>query len=110
MRNSLSPNKIEEILNSLEDVRRAEPLPFFYTRVRAKLEAASSTIWERVSTLISKPVIALAGISFILILNLFVIYSHSISLNNNSDQADVTNTEEYSLVTNSFYDTENNKP
>ncbi len=109
MQNNSSPDKIEEVLNILDGIKKAEPKPFFYTRVRARLEAAHFTFWDRISALISRPGIAFAGISLVLILNLFAIYSHTMSVSNN-DQTDVASTEEYSVVTNSFYDIENNKP
>ena len=35
--------KINETLNSLEGISRAEPKPFFYTRLKAKMEAQLQT-------------------------------------------------------------------
>ena len=113
MQNNSSPKKIEEVLNILDGIQRAEPQPFFYTRLKARMEAAHFSIWDtvsnRVSSLISKPLIAVAGVFLVLVLNLFAIYSHTMSTNNN-DQSDVVTTEEYSVVSNPFYDIENNKP
>ena len=107
MQNNHTPDKIEEVLNLLDGIKRAEPAPFFYTRVRARLEASRSTIWDRVSTLISRPVIAFAGVLLVLIINLFAIYSNQLSVNNN-ESTEVASSDDYSVVSNSFYDIENN--
>ena len=109
MENNSSSNKIEGILSSLDKIRRAEPQPYLYTRLRARLEAGRVTVWDRVTTIISRPVIAVGGVFLVLIINIFAIYSHN-NLSGNNDQPDVASTEDYSVVSSSFYDSENIKP
>ena len=109
MQNNSINNKIEEVLNSLDGINRAEANPFLYTRIKARLNSRRSSIWDKLSSLISRPVIALAGVFLILVLNLFAIYSHSITINNN-EITDVTSSDEYSVVSNTYYDIENTKP
>ena len=109
MKSNSSPRKIEEVLNSLTGIKRAEPQPFFYTRVRARLEAAHFSLWDKVSTLISKPSIAFMGVFLVVVINLFAIYSHNTTVSS-TDLSDVASNDEYSVVNSTFYDIENNKP
>lgn len=109
MLNNNKDNKIEGILNALDHVERATVKPFFYSRVEMRLKDMNTTLWEKFSSLIAKPRVAYSGVFIILIINLFAIYSHT-PIFHLSDQTDVNPAEEYSLVTNSFYDVENIKP
>lgn len=106
MQNNSYQDKTERVISLLDGIHRAEPQPFFYTRLRARLDKNHVTIWDRVSTLLTKPVIAFTGVLMVLMLNLFAIISHTSSSSTN-DQTEITSTDEYAAVSNSYYDIEN---
>lgn len=72
-----SENKIDEILNSLDGIKRAEARPFMYTRVMARLQEDDvKSIWGRTVAFIARPVVALACLTAVIATNvIFVINS-----------------------------------
>jgi hypothetical protein len=99
-------NKIEEILNSLDGIQKADPKPFLATRVKASLQQ-KITIWDRVITNITKPIFVLTSIMVLLALNVFIV------LQNKNIESESTLVNEEELVqndyaTNTFYTIENN--
>jgi hypothetical protein len=111
MKDNLSiKNKIDAALNSVDNIERAAPSPFFYTKVMAKLRHAPTSLWERWSSFFLRPSIAFAAICMVVVLNVFVIYANitgSFSLN---DQSEITLADEYNVATTSLYDIENVNP
>src|SRR5438128_1299417 len=104
--NSSIHNKVEQTLNSLENIQRAEPGPFFYTRLMARMSRVE-TGWEKFSGFIARPAVALAGILMVILINIVAIYSNASTI---SSENELTTTEEYTQVATNFYDTENIKP
>lgn len=105
--------KIDEILNSLDGVKKAEPPDFFYTRLLAKmgkgLPGGKNKIW------ILKPVYAVAIIVLVLVVNAFVFFNtrddestNGIVSDNETLQQSIAS--EYSLADNSsIYDLNSDK-
>ncbi len=63
---------IDEILNSIDGINRAELSPFFYTRVQANLtkySASAGNFWS----LVTRPAVSLATFSLLLVLNIVTI-------------------------------------
>lgn len=70
MNNESRVNKaVEETLNSLEGIQRAEPRPFFYTRLAARMQPQPAGAWERTARFLSRPAIAMACIFLVLLAN-----------------------------------------
>lgn len=64
--------KVEQALNSLDGIRRAEAQPWLFARVTALLQKESEeekTPWGTVSSILARPVVAVAGLFLILFLN-----------------------------------------
>lgn len=63
--------EVEKTLNSLEGIKRAEPKPFFYTRLQAKMEQKlrpkASPSWS------VRPVYVFATLAIVLMLNVVTI-------------------------------------
>ena len=102
--------KVQDALDSLDGIQRAEPRPYFYTRLTARLQANDRTIWETMGSFLARPVVAVAGLCFILILNAFILIRQdadpSVSFPvANSDQ--LTSDNEYILASSSSFDYEN---
>jgi len=61
--------KVEDILGSLEGLRRADPGPFFHTRLMARMENARVTPYDRFVNVISRPAFAILAALLFLLLN-----------------------------------------
>lgn len=63
--------KVEDALNSLEGIQRAEAQPWFFARVKARIERGrNQTTWEKAGTFLARPAVALAALCLVLTLNL----------------------------------------
>lgn len=64
--------KVDEVLNSLDGIRRATPQPWFFSRIKARLSrerAEEKTVWGALASFLSKPAVAIAGLCLILLFN-----------------------------------------
>lgn len=68
--------RIEETLNSLDGMHRAEANPFIYTRIQAKL-AARKSVFDKVIAVAGKPAFALAILFIVLVSNVSVMVQTS---------------------------------
>jgi hypothetical protein len=67
--------QIESALNSLDGMQRAEPDPYFETRLSARIsgmQGAPNTPWQRLSGFLGRPVVACIGLALMVLLNLWV--------------------------------------
>lgn len=89
MKNDLKINQqIEEILMSINHIKRAEASPYLLTRINAKLNLQAISSWEKISSFICRPVILTLGLFLILLINISVIVSHkAIKTNPSSDHS-----------------------
>ena len=67
--------RVEETLNSLDGIQRAEPQPWLFSRVKGRLMQEEKTVWETMGSFLSRPVIAIAGLCLILMLNGFLLFN-----------------------------------
>ena len=100
----------EDILNSLNDAKRAGAPDFFYTRLKARMER--ELINNRNRSWIIRPAYAFAALAFVLLVNAFVL------LQNNETVTDTGTTDtdytqsiaaDYSLNDNNIYDLNQDK-
>lgn len=101
--------KIEEILNSLDGVQRAQPSPFFYTRLNARMTRIEKNVWEKITSFIARPVVAFAMVTGVILLNLSVLINQK-PVTAASEQTYQSVYEDYSLASNDFYDYEIKEP
>ena len=107
-------NRIEQAMNSLDGISSASPGPFFYTRVQARLQRQAASSWESVTSFITRPAVALAGVCIIILLNAVAFYFQPDNTSTTGVAAvsvsDQVYAEEYgSLASNVLYD-ENQNP
>ncbi len=97
---------IEEVMNSLDGIKRARANPFLYTRIAARLEKQNTT-WEKAAYWLGKPVFAVATISIFLAINISVVLwdqkqsAEALAQQKTSEQllaSEFTNTQSYQLV------------
>src|SRR5690606_4050593 len=89
-------SRISETLDSLNGIERATPGDHFYTRLIGKLQPLEFGLWEKVTSFVTRPLVAFSVFIVVLLSNGFVL------LNNSGKQAsaitdinDRTITEEY---------------
>ncbi len=62
--------RIEETLNSFDGIQPASPQPWLFTRIKGRLmKMEEKTIWDMMSTFLSKPTVAIVALCLILSLN-----------------------------------------
>jgi hypothetical protein len=99
--------KVEDTLNSLDGLQKASPGPFFYTRVLANLQKEQMSPWEIIFSFLTKPAVAFASLSLIILLNAGALLyqksdSSAIAI---TDQNEQVNIDDYNttVATNSYY-------
>ncbi|MEP6616735.1 MAG: hypothetical protein ABJA57_09165 [Ginsengibacter sp.] len=102
--------KIDKAISSIDDIQRATPVPFFYTRLMARLNADPQSSWGKLAGFIARPAIAFATILLVIFINVFAIYQKADTNISSSDSTEVAAVDEYSQVTGTIYDIENNTP
>ncbi len=104
--------RMEQILSSLDGIERAQPQPWFYTRLRVRLEKHSVNGWEKVSKFLSRPAVVFATLCIVLVLNVFFL----MKLNNTTPpsgqvaQNDPVQDSESLIASSSSFDYENITP
>lgn len=102
--------KIEDALESLNGIQRAEPSPFFYTRLMARLEKGEKNVWETLSGVVSRPVVALSTLVLVLFFNALVLFKGTThGAQQIPDYQELSMADEYNQVT-AFFDIENIQP
>jgi hypothetical protein len=69
--------KIERALEGLDGIQRAAAQPWLHSRVMGRLQREEKTVWESIGSFLSKPAVAMAGLTTILVLNLFVLFKQN---------------------------------
>ncbi len=76
---------IEEIINSLDGIQRAEPQPFLFTRIMGRMRKEEKTADQVIYRLITRPALALAIGCFFIGLNTYFIVDRLENSNQVSD-------------------------
>lgn len=111
----MNKNEIEklvnETINCMDGAQRAEPAPYLLTRINARLQNPSLSTWERISIILSRPGVALAGATFLIIVNLAIFSAGNGSQDVKVPLSTQVSTDVYSYnSTSSLYDLENITP
>ena len=105
--------RVNKALESLEGIQRAELSPYFFTRVKARLQRDEKSVWEITSVWLTRPRVAIAGLLLILSLNVFLLFKKDTTTVEPSANYTSQNTEEeyvLAAATNTSYDYENIEP
>ena len=95
-------NKTDEILNSLDGIKKMQAPDFFYTRLKAKMEVSPS---RRQSTIL-RPVYVIAFLALLIAFNLVSLLKQNNELKNtvNADENSQTIASAYNLDDNLSYE------
>lgn len=100
--------RIDEALASIDNIQKAEPKPFFYTRLEARMLREEMGVWGRIGKMLTRPVIAFASVSLVIMLNTFVVVKGFSVIEKEPEISDMASMED--LHSTSFYDIENFQP
>jgi hypothetical protein len=67
--------EVDKALESLDGIQRAQANPYLFTRVKAALQNEESGAWGQAIQFMGRPVVAIATIVLILIINMAVFFS-----------------------------------
>lgn len=102
--------KIEEAMHSIDDMDKASPAPYFFTRLEARMQRQKNN-WEKIFSFATRPAIAITCICLVMIINAVVIFSSANKKNVVAQQNnELATVDEYTEVTTTLYDFENIKP
>lgn len=102
--------QIEATLRSLDNIKRAEGAPYLLTRIQAKLDAQTKSIWENMAIFICRPAVMGLSLFFILLINISVIIiqrSQKFTVISERSASALAEEEDYTAVYTTFYTTEN---
>lgn len=100
--------RVEETLDSLTGLTRAQANPFLFTRVQARLNQGRKTGWEQLTAYIARPAVALAMLCMVILSNGVVMYWQS--ANEEIPDQQLALTEEYNMTATAFYEEETPEP
>lgn len=103
--------KIDEAMQSLNGIEKASPRPFFFIRLEARMQREKSK-WESLSSFLAKPVVAVACICLIIMINVAAILSSSTTSKKSSNQQnnELATADEYNSVSAPLYEFVNSTP
>ncbi len=114
-KNNRNEEQIDEILNSLDGVKRAEAPPFFYARLQNKLLPRQRSSMVVLLGYLGNPAFALASLTFFVLLNVYAItsmestYKHADTIQTTTSPSLQTFAEEYDLSVSTLYNESKNK-
>lgn len=101
--------RVDEAMDSILHIGKAEPTPFFYTRLQARISRVEGSSWEQMSRVVTRPAFAFLTVSAVLILNLFVaLHETSLPGSQQPNLSEVATADD--LGANAFYAIENVQP
>lgn len=102
--------QIEAAMSSIDGLKRAEPEPYFYTRLSVRMTSEETSFWGRMSRMITRPAIASLSVAVILSANIFVVLHHfSTASQRTEQQAEMAVADEYNRAT-TLYNIDNVQP
>jgi hypothetical protein len=99
---------IEEALGSVDDAQRAELRPYLLTRIHARMNKGTETVWEKAGWFITRPAVAFTGLCMIVLINIMVVmFNKTLDSPTVADQTAQTQADEFSYTVATIYDNDN---
>ena len=106
MNGNLINKKVDDALNSIDNIAKVSPAPFFFTRLEGRMLMEKNT-WNKLSSFFAKPLIAFTCICLVIIINLTVIFTADNSQKSYVQAGnELAAADEYNQVTTTFYELE----
>ena len=94
----------DKVLESLDGLQRAEPNPFLYTRVMARINREHDSTWEKIANLFSRPVMAFATVILFVVINAVVLFKVSEDSSPTTQEPALMAGNDFGLSVTTFYD------
>ncbi len=93
-------NRVEQVLNAWDGAKRAEVPAFFYTRLKARMDA-QQTVDETPKSWVFRPVFVVASLVLVIIINAFIYFQNDNStISSSYDESIQTIAAEFNLSDN----------
>ena len=102
--NSDIQKQVHDTLDSLNGIQRAEPIPFLFTRVMARINNKQNSVWEKLSYVFSKPAVAFATVILFIAINAVVLFSVAGNSPSAPQEPALMAGNDFGLSVNSIYD------
>jgi hypothetical protein len=99
--------KVDEVMESLDGIHRADPGPWFFTRLSQRLRTQPKSVWVSVGAFLSRPAIAISGIAAVLMLNLVLLLNEKKEVETASLRQPVVTENDYITASTSSFEYEN---
>ncbi|MEP7255431.1 MAG: hypothetical protein ABI666_06620 [Ferruginibacter sp.] len=102
---------IDEALNSVDNISRAEAKPYLLTRIHARMRKGTESAWEKAGWFIGRPAVAFAGLCILVLINVTaVMFSRPTVSNTVSERSPQNPSDEFSYTVATIYEVENAQP
>jgi hypothetical protein len=104
--------KVDKALESLDGIQRAEPRPFFFTRLSGRLRRDERSVWETIESFVTRPVVTIAGLFLVLAVNIAILVKKesTTSISTASIENSQLQEDENIFAANTSYEYENLEP
>ena len=109
MDNKLIQQQVDKAFQSLDNIQRAYPNPFFFTRLQARIEKTETSLWEKITRTLARPVIAGLSILTIVAINTVVVVNQTSESKAVPEHAEMAIADEYNRTI-AYYAIENVQP
>lgn len=72
---NISDIDLDKMLDSLEGLKKAEPAPFFFTRLQARMAGPEDTLLQKLMMFVTRPAFAMCTGILILLLNGYFLFN-----------------------------------
>ena len=101
-------NLVEEALGSVDDATRATPKPYLLTRINARMNKATESVWEKAGWFIGRPAVAFIGLGLVVLVNVAVVMlNKTADAPTTAEQTVQTQADEFSYTVATIYDIDN---
>jgi hypothetical protein len=100
--------QVAKAMNSLDGIQPAAANPHLYTRIKARMEQEKSN-WSWLASFLSRPVVAVALVATVILINLLTITSNRPDLDESNDQL-VSLAQDYSFQPSNILENGFNQP
>ncbi|PWT99600.1 MAG: hypothetical protein C5B52_10270 [Bacteroidetes bacterium] len=101
--------KVQAAFESLDSMGKADPGPYFATRLMARMKNRDSGSWDKLISFVTRPAFILASLVIILFVNMVAAF-HETKKPNFSESVMQSYSDDYRMNTTSLYDYETPEP
>ncbi len=101
---------VDEALNSLDGAAKAQPRPYLFTRLTAKMQKTETGVWDNALRYLSRPVVAMACVLLVIAANTAVFTFNNTSSSGAAADEQYAVADDYSNAVAVLNDIENIEP